>query len=205
MSTGSEAFARARWAALAFLVAWVPAYGIEYGVANFLFLCDVSVVVSCLGLLCRSPLLLSSQAVLALVVDTVWSLDLLTTLLLGRPLVGGTEYMLDPRIPLMVRLLSLFHVGLPPLLVWALRRTGYDRRGFLLQIGLTAVLLVASRAASPAANINGAFQDLVFHRSWGPPPVHLAAVLIGLTAFVYTPTHLVLRRLLPPPRRPSLA
>jgi hypothetical protein len=202
LSTASETppFPRLRWAALAFLLAWVPAYGLEYGFANFLFLCDVSLILTCLGLAWGSALLLSSQAVLALVVDTAWSLDLAANLLLGRPLVGGTEYMLDPRIPLAVRLLSLFHVALPPLLVWAISRTGYDRRGLPVQVGLTALLLVASRAAPAEANLNGAFRDLVFHRSWGPAPVHLAVVLAGLTVFVYAPTHLALQRLLPASR-----
>src|ERR1700722_699202 len=48
-------------------------------------------------------------------------------------LVGGTEYMFDPGLPLTIRLLSLFHIVTPPLLLYAIWRLGYDPRGWKLQ------------------------------------------------------------------------
>lgn len=193
----TPAFPWMRWAAALWLAVWVPAYWAVWGWANFLHLCDVAVILTCVGLWRGSSLVLSSQAVLSLAADSAWCLDVAWRLFLGRHLVGGTEYMWDARFPLWVRLLSLFHVFLPVLLVWSLRRVGYDRRGWLLQSATTAVLLLLSRVFAPGLNINYAYLDPIFRRSWGPTPVHLAVILLGSVALIYWPTHQVLTRLLP--------
>jgi hypothetical protein len=122
-----------RIAALLWLALFVGAYWRTYGAANFLHLCDVAVILTCWGLWRGSALLLSSQAVSSLVVDVAWDLDLAWRFVTGGHIVGGTEYMWDARFPLAVRLMSFFHVAWPPLLVWALRRVGYDRRALLVQ------------------------------------------------------------------------
>jgi hypothetical protein len=191
-------FPLARWLGLTWLAVWIPAYWSFYGPAVFLNLCDIAVVLTCVGLWRGSALLLSSQAVSSIVVDLAWCLDLAWRGIAGRHLIGGTEYMWDPAYPAWLRALSLFHVALPAVLVWSLRRVGYDRRAPRLQIGIAAVVLVASRARGPAENPNFAFTDPLFGRSWGPAPVHLAVMLAGLAA-VYGLTGLVLRRLAPGP------
>jgi hypothetical protein len=183
-----------RLAAAIWLVLFVAVYGWAYGAANFIRLCDVAVILTCLGILSGSALLVSSQAVSSLVVDLAWDLDLLWRLLFGRHLIGGTEYMWDAQYPLWVRLMSLFHVAWPPLLVTVLRRLGYDPRGFALQCGIAAAVLVASRFVLPGANLNFAHRDPFFHRGWGPAPVHLALTFAVLVVAVYWPTHAVLRR-----------
>jgi hypothetical protein len=171
-----------------------------WGWPNFLHLCDVAVILACIGLWRGSAVLLSSQAVNSMFADLVWCLDVGWRLLFGRHLVGGTEYMWDARFPLWVRLLSLFHVFLPVLLVWSLRRTGYDRRGWLLQSAIAAVLMVAARLFEPARNLNYAYRDPLFNRSWGPAPVHIVVMLLPLIGIIYWPTHLVLARFLPTAR-----
>ena len=186
-----------RWAAVFWLLLWGPAYASVWGVSNFLHLCDVAVILTCAGLWSRSALLLSSQAVSSLLVDLLWDLDAGWRLASGRHLLGGTEYLWDPAFSLGVRLLSLFHVVWPVVLLWSLRRVGYDRRGFPLQIALAAVLLVAARFTDPRLNINFAFRDPVFHRSLGPAPVHLAVSILGLAVLVYLPVHLALARAFP--------
>lgn len=105
------------------------------GWPNFLHLCDVAVFLTCLGFAYNNALLLSSQTVSSLAGDLLWCLDAGWRWYVGRHLTGGTEYMWDARFPLWVRLLSLFHVVLPMLLLAALRRAGYDRRALLFQIG----------------------------------------------------------------------
>jgi hypothetical protein len=90
--------------------------------------------------------------------------------------------------------MSLFHVALPVVLVWAVRRAGYDRRAPWLQLALAAPVLVASRLMGPAENPNFAFADPFFGRAWGPAPLHLAVILGGL-AVIYGITHLALRRI----------
>jgi hypothetical protein len=182
---------------LAWLAVFVSAYSWVYGAANFLHLCDIAVLLTCLGLWRSNALLISSQAVSSLVVDLAWDLDLLWRLSLGRHLIGGTEYMWDPRFPLWVRLLSLFHVIWPPLLIWTLTRVGYDSRGFRLQAGIAAGALILARLTNPEVNINFAYRDAFLNRAWGPAPVHLVLTWVALVVVVYWPVHRLLRRLLP--------
>jgi hypothetical protein len=184
-----------RAAALAWLALFVVVYWRVYGPLNFLHLCDVAVIVTCIGLWRGSALLLSSQALSSLVIDLTWNVDVLWRLLLGRHLLGGTEYMWDPRWPLAVRAMSLFHVVWPPLLLWALRRVRYDRRALLLQPLVAAALLAGSAALAPGLNINFAERDPFVGRQWGPPAVHVALTWAVLVAAIYWPTHRLLVRL----------
>jgi len=200
--TATPQFPLLRWVALAWLAVWVPAYWSTWGSENFLLLCDVSVFVACAAIWMGRPLLLSSQAVATLLTGAVWALDVGWRLAAGTHFFGGTEYMFDAGFPLAVRLLSLYHVALPALLLWTLRRTGYDRRGWLLQSGIAGAVLVTSRLVAPERNLNFAFRDPIFDRAWGPAPVHLALILGFLVVLFYWPAHVLLRRLLPPPEKP---
>jgi hypothetical protein len=182
-----------RCAAILWLAIWIPAYGRAWGVANFLHLCDIAVLVTCAGLLTDSALLISSQAVGSLLVDLAWMLDAGWHLVCGRGLLGGADYLFDAKYPLWVRLLTLFHVAMPVLLLWALSRTGYDRRGWPLQSAIALVAFIAARFTSPLENINYAFSDPFIHRAWGPPPVHVLISWLFMAVAVYLPTHLVLR------------
>ena len=100
-------------------------------------------------------------------------------------LLGGTAYLWDASFPLAVRLLTMFHVVWPVLLVWSLSRVGYDRRGYWLQVALASCLFVVARFTDPRLNINFAFQDPIFHRSLGPAPIHVAVSIVGLAVLVY--------------------
>ena len=190
-----------RWTALIWLGVWLTIYLKFWGATTFLFLCDIAVILTCLGLFTGNALLLSSQAVSSLVVDTAWMLDIATKLIFDRHLIGGTDYFFDPNYPLWVRLFSLFHVVMPFLLIYAVRRTGYDRRALRLQLLIAAVAMIASRFANAARNINFAFLDPILHRQWGSAPVHVFAMLAGLTIVIYVPTHAILSRIFPAPPR----
>ena len=186
-----------RWTAVLWLLVWIPAYWRTWGPSNFLQLCDVAVMLTCIGIWSGSRLLLSSQAVGSLLVDLAWTLDAAWRLLLGRHLLGGTEYLFDAHYPLWVRLLSLFHVAMPPLLLWANHRGGYEGKGFALECAITALVFAAARFTDPAKNMNFAFTDPFFHRAWGPPPVHVGVSVLFMAVVVYWPTHLFLKRLFP--------
>jgi hypothetical protein len=195
----SHPFPRLRWAALLWLAIWAPTYAVVYGWGNFVHLCDVAVILTCVGLWRGSALLLSMQA-LSIPIDLTWNLDLGWRLLAGQHLLGGTEYMWETKYPLWVRLLSLFHLALPILQLWALRRLGYDRRALAWQSLLGLALLALARTLGPEVNVNYAWQDPFFHRSWGPAPVHIAVIFAGLIAVVYLPMHALLTRLTTPTR-----
>jgi hypothetical protein len=184
----------ARWGAVVWMIIWAPAYWHAWGFANFLHLCDLAVLLTCVGLWTGNSLLLSSQAVSSILVDLLWTVEAAWELFTKRPLIGGAEYLFDPHVALWIRLLSLFHVVLPPLLLWALWRTGYDRRGWGLQTLIALAAFMAARFTNPAANINYAFHDPFWRRQLGPAPVHVLLSVAALAIVVYLPTHLILRR-----------
>ena len=192
MSPAPVTFPVLRWFSLFWMVVWLPAYFRVWGWANLLHLCDVAVILSFVGIWLVNPLLLSSQAVNSLAAGFLWVLDVGSRLTTGRFLIGGTEYMWDTRYPLWVRLLSTFHIGLPLVLLWTLRRVGYDRRALGLQAAIAAILLIVSRFLSADVNMNYAYRDPLFHRTWGHAPAHLAMIFIPLAALIYWPTHLLL-------------
>ena len=191
-------FPRLRWAAAAWVAVWLPVYLWKYGWHVFLNLCDIAVIVTAIGLWTGHPLLLSTQAVSSLVVDLAWNVDLVARAVTGEHLIGGTEYMWDPKWPLWLRALSFFHVLLPPVLLGSLRRAGYDRRALAVQAALALAVLIASRMTlGPAENQNFAWRDPFVGRSWGPAPVHVGLTWAVLVAAVYWPTHAVLARVMP--------
>jgi hypothetical protein len=195
MAPAANTFPILRWFALLWMIVWLPAYFRVWGWANLVHLCDVGVILSFLGIWLANSLLLSSQAVGALAAGVLWMLDVGWRLATGRFLVGGVDYMWDSRYPIWVRLLSTFHIGLPLLLLWTLRKVGYDKRALALQSAIAAVLLIASRFLQADLNMNWAYRDPVWHRTWGPAPAHVALTLIVIVVLIYWPTHVLLGRL----------
>jgi hypothetical protein len=182
---------------------WFPAYFRVWGWANLVHLCDVGVILSCAGIWLANSLLLSSQAVGAVAAGLLWMLDVGWRVATGHFLVGGADYMWDTRFPLWVRLLSTFHIGLPIVLLWTLRKVGYDRHALGLQSAIAAVLLLVSRLLPADLNMNWAYRDPLWHRSWGPAPAHLAVIFIPLVALIYWPTHVVLAWIFRPSSAPA--
>ena len=201
--SGAVTFPKLRWACVLWLAVWFPTYAIVWGFDNFLQLCDIAVVLTVLGIWTGSSLLLSSQAVGSLLINSLWTINLLWRLLFGVFLLGGSEYMLDTQYPLWLRLLSLYHVAVPIVLLWALRRTGYDPRGFALQAAISVPVLVASRFISPQQNINFAITDPLLGISFHPAALHLAIILFFLIVVLYWPVHRLLLRVLPPAAPPK--
>jgi hypothetical protein len=186
-----------RWAAAGFLALYVPSYWLAYGLVNFAFLCNLSVILAVIGIWTCQRVLISSQAVAVLLVGTAWTLDAGSRLLFGSHLFGGTAYMWDPQWPLFTRLLSLYHVVLPVTLVLVLRRIGYDRRGYLLQSAIAIVAVAAGRLFGPVANINYAFVDPILKRAWGGPVIQVAVVSGFMVLVAYPLSHLLLVALCP--------
>ena len=198
-AASAHPFPVVRWVALGWLAVWLPTYWYLHGPANFLHLCDIAIILTCVGIWLGSPLLVGSQAVNSLVVEALWCVNVAGYALFRTHLIRGTEYMFDPATPVWVRLISLYHVVWPVLLVWAVRRVGYDRRSLALQAAMAVPVMVAGRYVEPHRNLNFAVNDPIFGTSLGPAPVHLAILLAGLFVVIYLPTHIVLRKLFPAP------
>ena len=92
-----------------FVVVLIPKYWMAYSAWTFLFFCDVALFVGLCTLWLESPLLLSMTAVGITIPQLLWVADLLT----GSHITGMTSYMFDPKLPIFVRALSLFHGWLP--------------------------------------------------------------------------------------------
>jgi len=185
-----------RWVGLIWLAVWIPVMAGTYGWSNFVRQCDIAVILSAIGLWYSDAQLLSSQAVGVLLPGIMWSLDAGSRLFRGHYWIGGTEYMWDATFPLFPRLLSLFHIALPIILIYAIARVGYDRRGVWLQLGIFAVLLAVSRFLPADLNINFAYSDPLLHRTWGPAPLHFTVIMAGsLVAFF--PAHWLFLQFLP--------
>ncbi|HRC85454.1 MAG TPA: membrane-associated protein, partial [Thermoanaerobaculia bacterium] len=159
---------------LLWLAVWVPVYWQHNGVVNFLWFCDLANFLVGLGLVLESSLLLSSQAVGVLLIQVVWVFDFAGRLLFGRHPLGATRYMFELDTPLFVRLFSLFHVVMPVLLLWGLKRLGYNPGAFRLQTAIAWVVLPLSFwLGEPAANLNWLYRPFEQPQPWLPPTLYL--------------------------------
>jgi hypothetical protein len=174
------------------LIVWATIYWRQYGLQNFLFFCDIGNVLIGIGLWLESPLIFSWAACGLLFFQTLYIIDLSGALLSGRHIIGGTEYMFDPHLSLLVRLLSLFHVMTPPLLLWAIWRLGYDRRGWKFQTGMAWIVVTINYFWRPEQDVNWA-RGLFFHEQHVVPGwLYLLAYLTAVPLLIYFPTHLFL-------------
>ena len=174
------------------VVVWAPIYWGQYGAQNFLFFCDLGNILITYAMWMESRLIFSWQAVNLLVVQILYSLDLLGAFLFGKHVLGGTQYMFDPAIPLSIRLMGLYHLVVPPLLLWAVHRLGYDRRALKLQVWTACILVPICHFWRPQFNVNwargiGHEQHLV--AGW----LYVLGYLIAVSTLVYGPTHFFLR------------
>jgi hypothetical protein len=188
----------------AFVAVMVPWYWATYGPTNFLYFCDVAVLVTLVALWTESRLLASVEAVGILVPQALWVVDFTLKGVAGFSLLGLADYMYSSTIPLFARGLSLFHGWLPFLLVWTVWRLGYDRRAFAIQTLIAWVLLPVCFFFTPAppapadnpnlpVNINYVYGIRETAQAWMAPGLWLVVVMVVLPACIYLPTHLILR------------
>lgn len=178
----------------AWLVVWVPSYWDYYGPYNFLWFCDIANFLFAAAIWIESPLLFSWSAVSVLVVQVLWIIDFFGRLLLGFHPIGGTEYMFQSRIPIFIRGLSFFHLAMPPLLLWGVRKLGYDRRAFGCQTAFSCVILPLSWLVTPKEkNINWVWGPFDEEQKVLPPCMYLAVTIVSYPILLYLPAHLFLR------------
>ena len=183
----------------AFVLVWTPVYWHQYGPQNFLYYCDLGNLLVTLGLWLESRFILSWQAVGLVVFEILYDVDLLVALVSGHHATGGTEYMFDPNIPLLIRSLGLYHFVVPILLLWALRRTGYDSKAWKWQIVLMAIVVPINFFWYPEDNINFA-RGIGHEQHLVPGWLYLVGYLIVAPLVVYWPTHSALQRWLCQPQ-----
>lgn len=177
----------------ALTVAIVPVYWIKHGPVNFLWFSDLALFGLLAALWLENPLIASIVAVGVLLPETVWVVSFVSGLVSKGSMSSLAGYMFDSTIPRYLRALSLFHLALPPAMLWMLYRYGYDSRALPAQIVIGGVVLAATYVLAPAEkNIN-------WVRGLGHPPKsrfgprgHFVASLIGFPLVLYLPTHWLL-------------
>ncbi len=183
-----------RWLKLgygAFLPVLVPVYWREYGPGNFLWLSDVALGGTALAVILERPAVAGMMAVGVLPLEFAWTLDFI----LGGRALGLAGYMFDTGKSRFLRGLSLFHMALPPTLLWMLHRFGYDRRSLVRQTALTWLILPLSYALTdPAANVNWVFGPGPKPQRRIDPRLYLALEMAALPLLFMWPTHRLLCR-----------
>jgi hypothetical protein len=182
-----------------FCLAWwgcIAFYWISSGEPfHLLWLCDLTLLITGIGLLLENSLLISSQIVGTLLIQLSWNLDFWLRLITGSKVFGFTEYMFSPAHPIQVKILSVFHIFLPVFLIYACLRLGYDVRGWRWQAFLTTgvyILSFLTTNQSQDANwVLGPFwktQRIVPGWMW-------LAIWLALTIAMYWVFHLILKKI----------
>ena len=177
-----------------FVLAVVPVYWRTLGPLNFLWFSDIALFAIVVAMWLESSLIVSMQSISVLAFEIGWTVDFAIGLLVGRSPLGLSTYMFRSQTPRVVRGLSLFHLALPPTLLWLLGRWGYDSRALLAQTALGWIVMLASyQFTPPAKDVNWVFGLGGRPQSRLPPSLYLALLMVGLALLVYLPTHLLLR------------
>lgn len=175
---------------------WIPLYWNHYGPSVFLWFCDIANVLILVGLWRESALIFSWQADSVLLVQIVYSLDVLGRVLFKCHFIGGLEWLFQSDLPIEIRLASIFmHLAAPPILIWGVRRLGYDRRAIFYQIVTACVILPLSRLWDATKNLNWVWRPFDKPQDIVSPNLYLPVCIIGYCVLLFLPTHLLLKRL----------
>ena len=166
----------------AFLAVMIPSYWRDYGPTNFLYLCAAAAFLTLAALWSESALIASVAAVGIVLPQLVWVLDFAVHFA-GLKITGMSDYMFDAKLPFLL----LFAVG----------RLGYDRRGRAVWVSLASLLLLISYFWMPPpgtvpanpkqpVNINYVFgfSDQT-PQPWMPAWAWLLTMMLGLPILVW--------------------
>jgi hypothetical protein len=175
------------------------------GAHSLLYFCNVALFVATYGICVERALPVSMAAVGVVLIQLLWSVDLLLSIADLSPL-RMTAFMLSDTLPPLKKGLALFHAWLPFVLLFALSRLGYDKRALAWWTVLTCGLLLVSylflpRPPAPAddpslsVNVNFVFglrmsgpQQRMPELAW------LGGMMIALPLLAFLPTHLAFKR-----------
>lgn len=182
----------------AFVAATVAVYARKYPLWNFLWFSDIALIATVPALWLESALIASTMLVGVLLPELAWNASFFWRLVTGKRVFGLTDYMFDAAKPLYLRAISLFHVFLPPLLLWMAWRLGYDTRAPVAQTALAWIVLpLTYRLADPKVeNVNWVFGWTSRQQIRMPPLAHLGVMMLGFPLLLYLPTHFLLLALL---------
>lgn len=201
----------------AFMAVLIPVYAVNYGMTNFLWFCDVALIVTLFGLWREDRLLISIAAVAIVLPQILWVVDFAYGLATGGgTLISLAAYMFESDRSVFLRAISLFHGWLPIVLIFAVWKLGYDERALKFQVGLAWAVLIATFVALPmpagdpgsldaelypAGNVNKVigWDDSSLPQKSMPPLAWLGALMAVYPLCIYGPSHMVLSQFVPRP------
>ena len=152
-----------------FVAVLVPVYWKKWGPANFLWFSDVALFVMLSAVWLESGLLASMMGIAVLAPEIAWNISFFFQLLTGKRIFSLTDYMFDQSKSVFLRALSLFHVALPPLILWMIWKLGFEEKAIYYQILFGwFILFITYFFTDPAENINRVFG------SGAAPQIHAA-------------------------------
>jgi hypothetical protein len=195
-----------KFAYSAFMAVLVPVYLYYYGWTNFLYFCDVALILTLIAIWKEDALLASMSAVGITVPQLVWVIDFVGTAI-GFPVVGMTAYMFNTNNSAFLRGLSLFHGWLPFLLLYMVAKIGYDRRALVCWTVLAWVLILICYFFMPPPNPNAGLTPVNINYVWGlndavaqtwmPSWLWVIGMMVVMPIICFIPVHLLLSRWMP--------
>ncbi len=183
------------WLKLSFtlmVIIIVPIYWKHWGPKNFLWFSDLALFGLTIALWLESSLLVSMMAVMVLLAEIAWNLDLLMRLVLRIDLLGLTGYLFSGNQPLFVRLLTLFHIPLLVVMIYSVSSLGYDSKAFLYQLPFAWLILIVTYLSKPEENMNWIYGWGDTHQKAIHPNLYFLILMILYPLLAMLPVHLIL-------------
>ena len=181
------------WTAMVLVIVLI--YWRHRGPANFLWFSDIAILALVPGLWLESSFIVSLTACMVLVAEILWGVSYFGGLLRLPRVIGLADYMFDKQSPLWLRAVSLFHVPLVAVIVWAPWRLGYDPRVYPWAVLIAWLVLLLTRwLTKPEENINHVYR-LPIPAGANLTPVQHMLVLMTAGPLVLLPGHLLLWRM----------
>ncbi len=187
----------------------VPVYWYKCGPTVFLYFCDIALFLTLYAVWTNSSVATSTAAVGIIIPQLFWCVDFFFELN-GYHLSHLTAYMVDTRLTLFLRSLSLYHVWLPFLLIYLLYQLGYDKRGLFIWTAIAWVACIVSFCFLPPSgaivadldtpiNVNMVFGfDNKKPQDWLDPVAYLIIWMFTLFTMFFLPAHFILLKLFKP-------
>ncbi|MBX9775651.1 MAG: hypothetical protein K2Y71_14805 [Xanthobacteraceae bacterium] len=190
----------------AFMAVLVPVYLYYYGWTNFLYFCDVALILTLIAVWKENALLVSMGAVGIIVPQIIWVIDFVATAI-GLPVVHMTAYMFNASTSLFLRGLSLFHGWLPFLLIYLTMKLGYDRRALVAWTVLAWVLILICFLFMPPPNPNAGLTPVNINyvfgfndataQTWMPAWAWVIGMIVVMPIVFFLPVHVLFSRWMP--------
>ncbi len=191
LSTVVPLWLKVGWTAM--VLGIVLIYWRHLGPANFLWFSDIAFFALVPGLWLESTFIVSLAACMVLVPEILWSVSFFGALLRVPRLTALADYMFDRRRPLWLRAVSLFHLPLLALVVWAPWRLGYDPGVYPWAVLIAWIVLLLTRwLTEPEPNINHVYRLPVAAGKNLTPVKHMLVLMIAVPLVLQLPGHLLL-------------